>query len=84
MDNLINNGILPLTFANAADYKRMEQGDVIVFADARAQVEKGGDVFTLTNETKQFEFSVHLPLSARQRSMILAGGLLNYTRETGE
>ncbi len=84
MDNLINNGILPLTFANTADYERMEQGDVIVFADARAQVEKAGDVFTLTNETKQFEFSVHMPLSARQRSMILAGGLLNYTRETGE
>ena len=83
MANLINNGILPLTFADAGDYDRMAQGDVIIFPDARAQIKKGGDVFTLANETQHIEFQVSLPLSERQRSMLLAGGLLNYTRETG-
>jgi aconitate hydratase len=84
MANLINNGILPLTFVDAVDYERIEQGDLIVFPDARVQIEKGGDVFTLANETKHFNFSVSLALSQRQRNMILAGGLLNYTREAGE
>ena len=83
MDNLINNGILPLTFADDAEYERISDGDVIVFPNARAQIEKGGDVFTLANETKDYDFLAKLSLSPRQRGMILAGGLLNYTRETG-
>ncbi len=83
-DNLINNGILPLTFADASDYEKMAQGDVIVFPDARKQLESGADTFTLVNETKGIDFLVTLPLSSRQRGMLLAGGLLNYTREMGE
>ena len=82
-DNLINNGILPLTFADAGDYGKIEQGDVITFPDARRQMESGADEFTLANETKGFAFKVTLPLSNRQRGMLLSGGLLNYTRETG-
>lgn len=82
-DNLINNGILPLTFADASDYGKMAQGDVIVFPDARKQLESGSDTFILVNETKGIDFKVTLPLSSRQRGMLLAGGLLNYTRETG-
>ncbi len=82
-DNLINNGILPLTFSDVSDYEKMAQGDVIVFPDARKQLESGADTFTLVNETKGIDFLVTLPLSSRQRGMLLAGGLLNYTRETG-
>ncbi len=82
--NLLNSGILPLTFANSEDYDRILEGDEIVFPDARAQIEKGGDHFTLSNATKGFEFQVLLPLSPRQRGMVLLGGLLNYTRETGK
>ncbi len=82
-DNLINNGILPLTLSDVSDYEKMAQGDVIVFPDARKQLESGADTFTLVNETKGIDFIVTLPLSSRQRGMLLAGGLLNYTRETG-
>ncbi len=82
-DNLINNGILPLTFLDAADYEKIGQGDVITFPNARKQLESGAEAFTLVNETKGIEFQVTLPLSARQRGMLLSGGLLNYTRETG-
>ena len=83
-DNLINNGILPLTFLDAADYERIAQGDVISMKDARSQLQSGTDTYTLSNDTKGFEFKVTLPLSNRQRGMLLAGGLLNYTKEDGK
>ncbi len=82
-DNLINNGILPLTFADVSDYEKISQGDVITFPDARKQMESGAEAFTLVNETTGTKFQVTLPLSSRQRGMLLSGGLLNYTRETG-
>ncbi len=82
-DNLINNGILPLTFADVTDYEKISQGDVITFPDARKQMESGAEAFTLVNETKGIIFQVTLPLSSRQRGMLLSGGLLNYTREAG-
>ena len=84
MANLINNGILPLTFKDPGDYDRIDQDDVLLLPDARAQIEKGEGLLTLTDETKGFSFQVSLPLSPRQKGILLAGGLLNYTRETGE
>ncbi len=82
-DNLINNGILPLTFADVSDYEKISLGDVITFPDARKQLESGAETFTLVNETTGTKFQVTLPLSIRQRGMLLSGGLLNYTKETG-
>lgn len=79
--NLINNGILPMTFVNEADYDRIAQGDVLVLPGIRDAVEAGQSAFTLHNETKGEDYTVEMPLTDRQRGMILAGGLLNYTKQ---
>ena len=79
--NLINNGILPLTFANEADYADIDQMDELSLPDVRAAITAGKECLTLRNETKGHDYAVLLPLTSRQRGMILAGGLLNYTRE---
>ena len=78
--NLINNGILPMTFANEADYDRIDQGDELTLPGVRALVEAGSAEFTLRNVTKGEEYKVLLPLTERQKGCILCGGLLNYTR----
>ncbi len=78
--NLINNGILPLTFANENDYDRIDQMDELSLPDVRASVEAGKDELELRNETKQESYRVLLPLTERQRGMILSGGLINFIR----
>jgi len=80
MANLINAGIMPMTFANEADYDRIDQMDELVMTDVIAQIQKGNTV-TVTNRTKGFDFVVNVDLSERQKAMLIAGGLLNYTRE---
>ena len=79
--NLINNGILPLTFVSEADYDRIGQGDVLSLPGARDRIAAGEEVLVLRNETKGEEYPVSLPLTERQRGMILAGGLINSIRE---
>ena len=79
--NLINNGILPMTFADEADYDRIDQGDELTLPGVRALVEQGSAEFTLRNVTKGEDYKVLLPLTERQKGCILCGGLLNYTRE---
>ena len=78
--NLINNGILPLTFANEIDYDRISQGDALCLPDVRAAIEAGREKLELRNDTKQESYTVLLPLTERQRGMILSGGLINYIR----
>ena len=78
-DNLINSGILPLTFENESDYDKMEQGDEFVIENAVQQV-KSGEIITVKNLTKGFEFKCNLPLTDRQKTFILAGGVLNSLR----
>ena len=79
--NLINNGILPMTFANEADYDRIDFGDELTLPGVRALVEKGSEEFILHNATKNEDYKVLLPLTERQKGCILCGGLLDYTRE---
>ena len=76
-DNLINNGILPLTFQNEADYDRFDRDDEIELKDIRKQVEAGKTVILVKNLTKRFTCNTLLQLSPRQKAMILAGGLIN-------
>lgn len=83
MANLVNAGILPLTFANEADYDRVEQGDELEIADVMLQI-KSGDKITVKNKTKGFDFVTVLSVSQRQRDMLYAGGLLNYTKQKSE
>ena len=83
LEALINAGIIPLTFANEADYDRIDQMDELKFADLHNAI-LTADEMTVTNTTKGFDFKVKLDLSTRQREMLKAGGLLNYTRENGK
>lgn len=79
--NLINAGILPLTFVNEADYDKINQGDEIVLADVRADVEADMSKLTAVNKTTGVEIPVLCELTGRTKDIILAGGLLDYTRE---
>ncbi len=82
--NLVNAGILPFTFANEADYDRIDQMDQLVLADIRTAMENNTPV-VLKNLTKNEEYPLDAShLSARQRAMLLCGGLLDYTRESNE
>ena len=79
--NLINAGILPVTFANPEDYDRLEQGAKLTISNIVKGMEEGK--LTVTDETG-FAFQVVCNLTDRQRAILLAGGLLNYTREGGQ
>ena len=83
MANLINNGILPLTFADAKDYDKLGMLDELTIENAREQVEAAvsGKTVTVKNVTQGYTFETNLAISDRQAGMLLAGGLLNYTRE---
>ncbi len=80
MANLINAGIIPMTFANEADYDRIDQMDELKITNLRENIEKSTEI-TVANVTKGFDFNVLVDLSERQRQMLLCGGLLNYTKD---
>ncbi len=80
--NLINAGILPLTFADPADYDRLEQGAVLTLSDIRQGLETG--FLTVTEEAGGRTFRVTGSFTRRQRAILMAGGLLNYTKEGGQ
>ncbi|WP_026487459.1 aconitate hydratase [Caldanaerobius polysaccharolyticus] len=76
--NLINNGILPLTFVNESDYDEISKGDVLILENAIEQVKSKGDI-VIKNVTRGKEILVNLDVSDRNREVLIAGGLLNYT-----
>lgn len=80
--NLINAGILPLTFVNESDYDSISQGDELALDNVRADIEAGKSQLTLVNKTTGKEIPVLCELSGRTKDIILAGGLLDYTRES--
>ena len=79
--NLINAGILPLTFVKEADYDKINQGDEFVLADVRDDVDPDLSKLTVVNKTTGVEIPVLCELTGRTKDIILAGGLLDYTRE---
>ncbi len=79
MANLVNAGIIPFTFKNPDDYDTIDQMDELVIGDVRSLV--GLSDITVKNVTKGTEFTVTCNISERQRDILLAGGLLDYTRE---
>ncbi|MCH7835691.1 MAG: aconitate hydratase [Chloroflexi bacterium] len=76
--NLVNFGILPLIFADEADYDRINVGDVLEMPDVRDAV-RGGEV-TVRNATQAYEFTARHNLSERQVEVLLEGGLLNHVK----
>ena len=78
--NLINAGILPLTFANESDYDKMSQGDMLSVSGLVDAVKTGKDI-EIENKTTGEKILCKSDLSDRAKDIILAGGLLDYTRE---
>ncbi|OKY74596.1 MAG: aconitate hydratase [Desulfobulbaceae bacterium DB1] len=76
--NLINFGILPLTFADPADYELIQPGAKVVIADLRKSLENGAE--RLAVEVDGRRIAASLDVSARHRAILLAGGLLNWAR----
>lgn len=85
MANLINNGILPLTFVQPEDYDTIDLLDELTIADAPEQILAlvQGENLVVTNKTQGRTMELSLPLSERQAKILLAGGLLNFTRQEG-
>ncbi len=78
--NLINSGILPLTFTDPADYDGIAQGDEIVLCDIKQAVSTGAQA-KLVNKTTGKEILLHTDFSEREIGILLAGGKLNYTAQ---
>ncbi|MEI3100530.1 MAG: aconitate hydratase [Oscillospiraceae bacterium] len=75
--NLINAGILPLTFKDPADYDRLEQGEQLLLSGVLEGLEKG----EMTLRSKAGDIALCCSFTERQQAILKAGGLLNYTRE---
>ncbi|MCL2370710.1 MAG: aconitate hydratase [Firmicutes bacterium] len=78
-DNLINSGIMPLVLVNEKDYDKIDAEDKLVIDNAAEQVKKGSRI-TVRNLTKNINILTDMPLTERQKSFILAGGVLNAAR----
>lgn len=79
--NLINAGILPLNFKDEADYDKISQGDELSMPNIKEEILNDKPV-VLQNLTTGESYALKYDLSQRQKDIILAGGLLNYTRES--
>ncbi|HHT62861.1 MAG TPA: aconitate hydratase [Clostridia bacterium] len=77
--NLINAGILPLTFSNPEDYHKIQLGDQLELKNLLQDLDKGEE-FLLVNKTKGISLTLKGRFSPRQREILKTGGLLNYTK----
>ena len=77
--NLINAGIMPLTFKNPEDYDKLNQGDKLTLSNVFEGMDKGE--ITLTNETTGESFALSCSFTERQKEILKAGGLLSFTKK---
>ena len=80
--NLINAGILPLTFADPRDYDAIEPDTQLYIYNIEEGMKTGK--LTVTDQVHGFHFTVNCDMTDRQRAIVMAGGLLNYTKEGGK
>lgn len=80
--NLVNFGIVSGTFANEADYDSIAQGDMLSFPNLAEEL-KSSPTLTVNNDTKNTSIQIVLGLTEREREILLAGGLMNYTTKAG-
>ncbi|QHS24222.1 aconitate hydratase [Virgibacillus sp. MSP4-1] len=78
--NLVNFGVLPLTFKHDEDFEKLEQGDVLQFNHLREKVKKGHNI-KATVKDKDIEIELTHALSSRQVDMMLKGGLINWVKD---
>ena len=76
--NLVNFGILSLSFKNMADYDNLSQGDEIELPDLKKKLQTNEPVI-LINKTKKLQIELGYSLSQRQKDILFEGGLLPYT-----
>jgi aconitate hydratase len=81
--NLINFGILPLTFKDQGEFERIEQGDRLRISNLRNGLRVNG-FLKIENLTQKRTFEVSHGLNQREVEILRAGGLLNYTREASQ
>ena len=79
-ENLVNFGVLPLTFADESDYDVLEQGDTLTLSGVPKMLRSGREL-TLENRPRGTELSVRHRLSGRQVDVLLGGGIINWMRE---
>ncbi len=77
--NLINFGIIPFEFVNPADYDKLKQGSLITIENVISALSDGKKTVGASVNGSKIEFK--LDLTERQRKILIAGGLLNYTRK---
>jgi aconitate hydratase len=77
--NLINFGIIPLTFRSESDYDQMDSGDEIEIPNISDLISKNQPLIA-KNLAKRKDFEVNYDLSGRQRNILLAGGMLSYIK----
>lgn len=78
--NLVNAGIIPLNFKNADDYNKIDVNDELLLPNIKDELKNGSDI-TIYNKTKDETYSLLCDISERQRGILAAGGLLNYTKK---
>jgi aconitate hydratase len=78
--NLINFGVLPLTFVDDEDWEEIVEGDTLRLADVREAISNGNRVEVLNERTGKAMVTEHT-LSQRQVEMVLSGGLINLFRK---
>jgi aconitate hydratase len=83
-DNLVNFGVVPLVFANEADYDTIEAGDVLDIPGIRQRVQEGTSMVEVYNISQGMAIMAQLNLLPRLRGILLAGGLLNYAGQAAE
>ena len=81
--NLINFGVLPLTFQDPDDFSKIQPGDHLQMTHLRSALQEEG-LLKIENVTQKRIFEVSHGLNSREREILLAGGLLNYTRNHGK
>lgn len=77
--NLINSGIVPMTFKNIEDYEKIDSMDSLVFPNIYDELATG--VISVKNINKNYIFEVNVDLSEKDIKIIKAGGTLNYNKE---
>ncbi len=79
--NLVNFGILPLTFVNPEDWEKIEQGDTLELPNIAKEIQASGCCIDVVNKTKGQTYNAEHALSERQIEMIIQGSLINVIRE---
>jgi aconitate hydratase len=78
--NLINFGVLPLTFIDLSAYDNLAQEDILAVENLHSSL-KNSNELTIQLANKNFSFKAHHDLSKRQLDILLAGGLINWVRK---